>query len=127
MLTTGYGCAGSGVRLVDTYYPTTIEVISGDEFKKMWNPEIQSFVMPHLRVDKDKRTITLDLLKSGYRLKPGRSRDPKLPSCLIDDSYESYVSQDVWASKDLTLVLSEIGVDIEKTIETNEDYARIRH
>ena len=127
LLTTGYGCAGSGVRLVATYYPTAIEVVSGDEFQKMWNKNIQDGVRPHLRVDKDKRTITLDLLKSGYRLKPGRSRNPGLPTCLIDDSYESYVSQDIWASKDLTLVLSEIGVDVEKTIEANEGYTRIRH
>lgn len=133
ILTTGYGCAGAGVRLIDTYHPKTIEVFSEEEFQKLWNKDVQSWMMPHLRVDEHKRTISLDLLKAGYRLKPGRSVDPKLPRmadgtlCLIDDAFENYVSQDIWASKDLTSVLSEIGVDIEKTIEANNGYVRIRH
>src|SRR3989338_7388335 len=116
ILTTGYGCAGSGVRLIDTYYPKTIDVVSEEEFQKMWNKNVQDLVMPRLNVNDQNGTITLDLLKSGYRLKPGRSRDPKLPTILIDDAYETYVAQDIWASKDLTPVLREIGVDVETTI-----------
>ena len=128
ILTTGYGCAGSGVRLIDTYNPKTIEVVSGEEFQEMWNSRVQNWVMPRLNVNEKEGRITLDLLRSGYRLKPGKSRDPNLPSILLDsNAQEWYVSQDVWASKDLTPVLSEIGVDVEKTIEANRGYTRIRH
>ncbi|MBU0457007.1 MAG: hypothetical protein ABH824_04110 [Nanoarchaeota archaeon] len=128
ILTTGYGCAGSGVRLIDTYNPKTIEVVSGEEFQEMWNSRVQNWVMPRLNVNEQEGRITLDLLRSGYRLKAGKSRDPNLPSILLDsNAQEWYVSQDVWASKDLTPVLNEIGVDVEKTIEANRGYTRIRH
>lgn len=107
ILTTGYGCAGSGVRLIDTYDPKTIEVVSGEEFQELWNPRVQNWVMPRLNVNGEKGIITLDLLRSGYRLKPGKSRDPNLPLILLDgNAQEWYVAQDVWASKDLTPVLS---------------------
>ena len=129
ILTTGYGCAGSGVRLIDTNYPKTIDVVSNEEFRGLWgDTRVQGWVMPYLRVDEQKGTITLDLLKAGYRVKAGKSRDPTLPSILLDsDAEESYVSEDIWASKDLTARLVEIGVDIEKTIEQNKGYVRISH
>ncbi len=125
ILTTGYGCAGSGVRLISTYTPKTIEIVSEDEYQKMCN---SNRVTPRLNVVEQEGIITLDLLKSGYRLKPVKSRDPNLPSVLLDSNAEEwYVSQDVWMSKDLTPVLNEIGVNIEKTIEVNSGYTRIRH
>ncbi len=128
ILTTGFGCAGSGVRLIDTYYPKMIEVVPGIEFQEMWNSRVQNFVMPRLNVNEYEGKITLDLLRSGYRLKPGKSRDPKLPSCVLDaNAQEWYVSQDIWASKDLTPVLDKLGLDVEKTIEANRGYTRIRH
>jgi len=47
---------------------------------------------------------------------------------LIDlGSEEWYETQNVWASKDLTSVLNQLGVDVEKTIEANKGYVRIRH
>src|SRR3989344_3391052 len=128
ILTTGYGCAGSGVRLISTCYPKTIEVVSGEEFHEMWNPRVQNYVMPYLNVNDQKGTISLDLFESGFRPKPGKSRNPKLPSILIDlGSEEWYEPQNVWASKDLTSVLNQLGVDVEKTIEANKGYVRIRH
>ncbi len=103
ILTAGYGCAGSGVRLIDTYYPKTIEVVSGEEFQEMWDSRIQKRLMPRINVNEHRGIITLDLLQS------------------------SSIAQDIWASKDLTPVLNDLGVDVEKTIEANREYTRIRH
>ncbi len=126
MLTTGYGCAGAGVRLMGISSPKTIEVISKDEFNEIWGSR-QVSMHPRLTIHQQSSTISLDYLRAGYRLKPGRSRNPRLPTLLIDDSYEPFVSQDVFVSRDLTPVLRDIGVDIEKTIERNKDYTRIRN
>ena len=99
ILTTGYGCAGSGVRLIDTYYPKTINVVSEEEFQKIRmrnDPSGRNYLdKPRLNVNKEQKDIiTLDWLGE---------------------------------SKDLTPILKEIGVDVEKTIEVNKGYTRIRH
>lgn len=126
VLTTGYGCAGSGVRLIGTSYPKTIEVVSAEEFQEMKDSRVM--ITPRLNANRQKGIITLDLLRAGFRLKPGKTRDPRLPSVLLDsNAQEWYVSQDIYESMDLTPVLGKIGVDIDKTIEANLGYVRIRH
>lgn len=130
VLTTGYGCAGAGVKLTGVYYPDVIEVVSRDEFRKIEG--IAEFTLPILNVNQQNGTISLDFYRTGYRLKPGRSVDPRLPRtpdgtlCLIDDAFEHYVSQDIIASKDLTSHLKELGLDIENTMEQNSGYIRMK-
>lgn len=126
LLATGYGCHGSGVKLIGRDCSGYLEVVSSHDFMELWGPRIQNWVTPRLSLSAQKRGITLDLLKSGHRLKPGHVRTPNLPEILIDNNYEFYVSQDIYASKDLTARLIELGVDIEETIKANEGYVRIR-
>ena len=126
LLATGYGCNGRGVKLFGRDCSAYLEVVPSQEFRDLWDKTTQSWVEPRLTVNEQTGGIALNLLNSEYRLKPGHRRNPNIPDCLIDYNYETYVSQDVHASKDLTTKLVELGVDIEKTIEANEGYVRIR-
>ncbi len=126
LLATGYGCDGSGVKLIGRDCSGYLEVVPSRDFRELRNAKTQNHGAPRLTISAQKRGITLDLLKSGHRLKPGHERTPNLPEILIDNNYEFYVSQDIYASKDLTAKLIELGVDINKTIEANEGYIRIR-
>mgnify|MGYP001559024461 FL=1 len=126
LLATGYGCHGRGVKLIGRDCSGYLEVVPSHEFRDLWDKRTQNWVAPRLTVSDQTKRITLNLLKSGYRLKPGHRRNPNIPEFLIDNNYETYVSQDIHASKDLTSRLVELGVDIEKTIEANEGYVRIR-
>ncbi|MBS3157026.1 hypothetical protein J4442_02520 [Candidatus Woesearchaeota archaeon] len=128
LLATGYGCHGRGVKLIGRDCSGYLEVVPSQEFRELWDKRAQDWVEPRLTIDDQTERITLNLLKSGYRLKPGHKRNPNIPKCLIDQNFETYVSQDIHASKDLTSRLVELGVDIKKTIEElNEGYVRIRH
>ncbi|PLW80230.1 hypothetical protein C0585_03700 [Candidatus Woesearchaeota archaeon] len=126
LLATGYGCSGSGVMLTGTQNPALINIVGFEEFNGLWNSRITS-AMPLLYVDNNEKKIKLNMMKSGYRLKPGKSRDPKLPSILVDGHAEEwYVSdRDIVSSLDLTERLSNLGLDINKTIEANKNYIRI--
>ena len=123
LLVAGYGCAGSGVRLLSTYSPKSVDVVTTEEFSKMMG---RDHCKPFLRVDAEAGKISLDLLKAGYRVKAGMQRDPKMPSILVDTSVEEWhVSQNRMASKDLTPILTNLGVNIEETIALCKDYTRI--
>ena len=127
LLATGYGCHGKGVKLIGQACSGYLEVVPSQEFRELWDKGAQDWVEPRLTIDNQTERITLNLLRSGYRLKPGHKRNPNIPRCLIDQNFETYVSQDIHASKDLTSRLVELGIDIKKTIEANESYTRIRH
>ncbi len=124
VLVTGYGCAGAGVKLIGVSHPNMIEVIPRNEFKEIEGTT--KFTAPRLNVRQQDGAISLDFFRVGDRLKPGRTRTPNLPEILIDQNYESYVSQDVIASKDLTQILRDSGVNIKETVERNKDYTRMR-
>ncbi len=133
VLTTGYGCSGAGVNLVDPYSKKNVEIVPKEEFSGLWQQRIQNWIMPSLDVstghsrtgERDSR-VTLNLLSAGYRLKAGKTRDPNLPSILVDgSSQEFHVSRNVWVSADLTSRLRDIGVNIESTLEANRGYTRI--
>ncbi len=126
LLATGFGCHGSGVKLMGRDCSGYLEVVPSRDFRELRNAKTQNHGAPRLTISAQTRGINLNLLESGFRLKPGHIRNPNLPEILIDDNYEAYVSQDVYASKDLTARLIELGVDIEKTIEANEGYVRVR-
>lgn len=122
VLVVGHGCAGAGVRLVGTYYPRFVDVVSAEQyFSQISRGQHTS---PVFRVDK--ATIHLDIRRAGWRVKAGMRRDPALPSILADARTEEfYVSSDLWGTMDLTPRLEEVGVDVSKTIELVTSYRRL--
>lgn len=125
-MTTGLGCAGSGVQLISTCFPKTIEVISYEEFQEL-RGNSEQIVKPRLKVDFEEEKIFLELQKGGYRPKPGRTRNPRLPSIVADsENEEFFMSQDAWKSLDITSRLNEIGVNMGETMEDNRIYSRIQ-
>ena len=127
LLVTGQGCAGGGVRLMSVYYPQVIDIMPTEEFRGMYDGRRDGWVIPRLRADPETGRITLDLHRGGYRLRPGMSRDPTLPSILLDSKAEEFhVSDDLHSTLDLTERLARTGVDVEKSIDLSKDYHRIR-
>jgi hypothetical protein len=129
ILATGYGCSGSGVQLIDTVNPKTIEIVSEEEFQAFRNEYYQDYnnFTPRFGINEQEGTISLDLLRTGFRAKPGRTRDPKLPSILVNTADEEfYISSDVVASKNLTPILEEKGFEIDTLIEANRGYEVVR-
>jgi hypothetical protein len=128
VLVVGYGCAGAGVRLISTYYPRCVDVVSTEQFRS----QIQhgQHTSPVFRVDKSTGTIHLDFRWAGWRVKAGMYRDPALPSILADSQTEEFYvsSADLLATIDLSPRLEEVGVDVRKTIELVTNYRRLlRH
>lgn len=100
ILATGFGCSGAGVKLISAISPKDIEVVSEKELRQMMFKRRP--VRPELRVNEEEGVIDLYFQGPGYML-------------FKDDGRR----------KDLTPILREMGVDIEKTIELNRDYDRI--
>lgn len=125
LLATGYGCHGRGVKLIGQQCSGYLEVVPSQEFREIENTD--RFTAPRLTVHQQDDTISLDFYMIGHRLKPGNKRDPNVPDFLIGPMHETYTSQDIHASKDLTSRLVELGIDINKTVEANKGYVRIRH
>ncbi len=122
VLVTGYGCAGSGVRLLTTAYPGVYEVVSDEQMRAMV-PGGEHY-KPVFRVDLKTRRPCLDVRRAGYRVKPGMTRTPGLPSILVDKNEEFVVEEDLWGSIDLTDKLHALGVQVDQTICMSMEYRR---
>jgi hypothetical protein len=127
LIVTGQGCAGAGVRLMSTYEPVSLDVVSTQEFYSLFDGRRDGIVVPRLRADTFDGKIYLDLHRGGFRVNPGMRRDPTMPSILVDTSVETFfVSDDLHSILDITDRLERFGVDISKTLEYNKDFHRIR-
>jgi hypothetical protein len=126
VLTAGSGCDGSGARLVSTCYASKRNiVISTEEYDSF--RRVNSNVYPNIRIDARQNKIYLDMLECGYRLKSGHTRNCKVPNICIDfENEDFYVSQNVRTTWDLTERLTNLNVDIDKTVELNKEYRRIK-
>jgi hypothetical protein len=96
IIVTGYGCAGQGVRLLDTLCPKSIDVISTDDCDEMYGSD---FNTEGFACVEGAELIDLVIRRNGG----GGSR-----------------------KKDITNILREAGVDIEKTFEMLKRYKKIK-
>lgn len=114
ILATGYGCAGAGVRLVDTYYPTITEIVSTDEYYELekrirtrtglavsWDPRYGDSFRPRLSIDD--LTVTVSLEVGTSTISPRQQE-----------------------SKDLNPILKKHGFDTAGIVERNKGYQRGR-
>lgn len=120
-LVSGYGCAGSGIRMINLYGAKSTNVMSTEDFKAITGVEHR---MPRFRTDNGK--ISIELTYAGYRLKPGMKKQPGVPEFLAGPESEFYTSDDVYASRDITAKLEEIGVDVAKTIDEAKAFRKIK-
>jgi len=124
VLVVGHGCAGSGVRLISTYYPQSVDVVPAEQYRSQFPP--QELASPIFRVDHTLESIYLDFRRAGWRVKPGKRRNPALPSIVADSEAEEYfISSDLWSSLNITSRLEEVGVDLGETLGLVSSYRRL--
>jgi hypothetical protein len=124
LLAVGSGCSGAGVRLVTLSSPKVFTVMGREEYDALL-PQ-GGHGKPMFRIDQADWRIHLDILRAGYRLKPGKKRDPKLPSILLDRQSEEFFvdCSDIYRSVDITDKLRQAGVHIDETICLADHYRR---
>lgn len=124
-IVSGYGCAGSGVRMVSDSYPVTKEIVSGEEFADAVNGCGVNIYRDRLRSSQGR--IYFDLLRGGVRPKPGMKRNPSLPSILMDASVEEvYTTDDIFHSIDITDKIAEFKVDFPRTFDAINHFWRVK-
>lgn len=132
MLVSGYGCAGSGIRIVSTYDARSISVISRDEYKGVedFKPEDigldkTGFKEHRLNLDDKAGKISLDLYNIGKRVKSGMTRQAGVPEFLMTGEEEYCVSDRASKSENLTQRLERFGVDIPASLELARSFRKI--
>ncbi len=104
----GSGCCGSGVRLVSTYGMDVREVVSGDGQREITGA---NFNRPRFRIEGER--VFADYYPVGHRPRPGRTRDSKLPSLLVNTGDEEfYVAERAMGSIDVTAQLIALGAEV---------------
>lgn len=122
LLAVGYGCSGAGAKIIGEYCCKMTEIVGEGELRSLMgdNPCDPTFV-----IDLGKDSIRLDLFKIGLRAKPGRTREPGLPSILMNPANEEfYRTEEIVNSLDLKSRLESKGVDFKNTFRRLEDYSR---
>ncbi len=124
LLVVGQGCAGSGLRLLDTGYHGSRMLVGRGGYRSL---QPARDCDPRLRLDVVERRIFLDFHVKGWRPKKGFENHPDAysplrPNLKVEEPYVWHVP---YESCDITDILLPLGLMLEETISKLEGFRRV--